>query len=476
MLISIRIVRSSLLLIGALLVFSLLAQPVMLSVAADGTPTIRQVLLTNTKMPTATRTLPPTPVIMGTYSTPVGTPTTPIPPVAPTPVPSGDDIVSILLLGSDTITPVEQTASRTDVMIVLVVDRTAQSVSMMHIPRDMYVYVPNYSMMKLNTVVNFGNVHIGPDSGIKLLRETLLYNYGIKFDHYARVNFVGFEQIVTQLGGLDISVDCALQGNRLKDPKSDYTKEENYELYTMPIGRQHLNGYMALWFVRSRGSSSDLDRGRRQIDVLRAMWRQAKDAGLFAQITKLWPEVQKWIDTDMSLSDVIGLAPAALNINPASIQRIDLVQGVHFKVWFTSDDGEFTYLPNPDAWKTAVQNLFLPPPKNRLSGENPTVDVGAAIQFKGLDQVAADRLNWEGFDARVIKPDGIVRRDVTVVYDYTGGAKPSSLQTLVKALRIDKSNIIDQPDPNSGVDFRVEMGASYARSCLLKLPDLPRSP
>jgi hypothetical protein len=110
---------------------------------------------TLTRTPTVTPTPIPTMVILGTYVTPVVPPLTAIPLAAPAPIPSGDDVVTVLLLGSDTVT--HTSASRTDVIILLSIDRTAQSVTMLHIPRDLFVYVPNYTMTKINTVVNYGN-------------------------------------------------------------------------------------------------------------------------------------------------------------------------------------------------------------------------------------------------------------------------------------------------------------------------------
>jgi LCP family protein required for cell wall assembly len=406
-------------------------------------------------------------VILGTYATPVNPLLTAIPPIAPTPVASGDDVVTVMLLGSDTITP--GAAARTDVIILLSVDRTAQTVSMLHIPRDMLMYEPNSpdGMVKINTVMNDGNVRYGPGGGPKLLKETLLYNLGIKVDFYARVNFVDFEQLIAQLGGLDISVDCAIQGNRLKSPELDVTKEENYELYTLPIGYHHLTPYMALWYVRSRGSSSDFDRGRRQMEVLRAIWQEAKQAGIFAQVTTLWPEVQKIVETDLSLTDVIGLVPIGLALDPVKIQRIDLALNVQLRA---ATLGSYVLLPNREAMTTAVQNFVMPPPANRLGGESPTVEVAAALPIKGYDQVAADRLSWEGFSARAVGSEGVIMRDVTVIYDYTGNSKPASLESMMKALRVKSSAVIQKPDPNRTVDFRVEMGRSYGTSCFYSLP------
>lgn len=424
------------------------------------TPTI-------TKTPTNTPTLPPTMVILGTYTTPVDTPVTPIPPAAATPVTSGDDIVNVLLLGSDTITP--GAAARTDVIILLSIDRTTNTVNMLHLPRDLYVYAPNYTMAKINTIMNYGNTKYGDGGGAKLIEDTILYNFGIKINFYARVDFVNFEKLINTLGGLDISVDCAIQGNRLKSPELDVTKAENYELYTLPVGAHHLSAYMSLWYVRSRGSSSDFARGDRQIDVLRAMWREAKNAGLFAQITTLWPEVQQLVETDMTLQDILGLAPIALNVDFTNIQRIAVDQTKDFKQWYTGDVGQYALSPVPERWKTIIQNFMLPPSKNRLGGEQTTVEIGAAQPISGYDQVAGDDLSWQGFSVNVIGTKGVVNRDQTVIFDYTGGTKPSSLATLLKTLRVKKTAVVSKPDPNRTVDFRVEMGRDYS-NCIYALP------
>src|SRR5262249_24078216 len=114
---------------------------------------------TPSRTPTNTPTPPPTMVILGTYETPVQPPMTAIPLAAPIPRASGDDIVTVLLLGSDTITP--GAAARTDVVILVSIDRTVGSVSMLHIPRDVIVYAPNYTMEKVNTIMNYGDQKYG---------------------------------------------------------------------------------------------------------------------------------------------------------------------------------------------------------------------------------------------------------------------------------------------------------------------------
>jgi LCP family protein required for cell wall assembly len=428
------------------------------------TPTITKTP-TATRTPTATKTPVPTMVIMGTYETPAQTPVIPIPPPLPPPKASGDDIVTVMLLGSDTIT--QGAVSRTDVIILVTINRTAGTVSMLHVPRDLFVYVPNYTMAKINTVMNYGNQRYGNGGGAKLLKETIQYNLGVKVDYYARVDFVSFQGLIAKLGGLDISVDCALEDWKLKSPELDYNDPNSWEKVILNVGRRKMDPYTALWYARSRSSSSDFERGKRQMDVLRAMWRQGRQAGLFAQITQLWPEVQNSIDTDMTIQDILGLAPVGISIDPANVQRIDMVLNVHFTVG--DNLGSYGLIPVREKMAEAIQNLMLPPSRNRLNGEAPRVEVGAGLTYKGLDQVAADRLAWEGFNVNVVGMEGMVNRQNTIIIDYTGNAKPASLQALMKILRVGKGAVQQKPDPNAPVDFHVEMGRDYA-SCLFALP------
>jgi LCP family protein required for cell wall assembly len=422
--------------------------------------------------PTSTYTPSPTPeptlVIMGTYATPVEPLTTAIPPRLEPPPDNGDDIVTVLLLGSDS--SERRLISLTDVIVVLAINRTRGTVSMLHFPRDLYVYAPNDTMRKLNTVGNRGVQMYGRTGAGILMKETLAYNFGIEVDFYARVGFTQFQEIIAELGGLLITVDCAIEGNRLIAPELDPNLPESYEVFTLNIGLHRLSPYMALWYVRSRGSTSDLDRGRRQIEVLTAIYRQARNEGLLEQMNTLWPQIIRNIETDMTLADMLGLLPVATVLDPASIQRFNPVQGVHFNEWYTSDNGAFAWLPERDAWQKLISDFMLPPTRNRIGGENATVEVAANEALAGYEQVATNRLAWEGFIARALPREGIVYRDVTAIYDYTGGAKPSGLEAIRKALRVPVENVIDQPDPNATVDFRVEMGRSYGTSCFYGLP------
>src|SRR5207253_1851188 len=94
-----------------------------------------------------------------------------------------------------------------------------------------------------------------------------------------------------------------------------------------------------------------------------------------------------------------------------------------------------------------------PPTKNRLDEENLTVDIINGTSNKDWDKVAADRLAWEGFNPNA-KGTGDPA-DKTIIYDYTGSAKPALLGVMMKALNVKPAQVVSQPDPNRTVDFKV---------------------
>lgn len=420
--------------------------------------------LTPTPTLTFTPSITPTPtyIIEGTYAVPQLTPVVELPERVPL-MEDSDEIINFLLLGSDT---TNSALGQTDVIILVSVNKEANSAAMWHIPRDLFVYIPNYTMDRINRAFSLGAMNDYPGGGFGLMQETFLYNFGIKIDHYARVDFSDFMTIVQKLGGLEVSIDCSIQDWRLKDPELDPTLEENWEIYTMPLGRQTLTPYMALWYVRSRRTTNDYDRGRRQMDALRAMWHQARAQGLFTQVTQLWPEAVEVVETDMSLTDVLSFVPLAVSLDISNIARYSGTSGVHYSPFLTPDDGREVSLPNREQLLPLIQDFLTPPTGNRTGRQAATVDiVDASNYFIGFDLVAADRLAWEGFAGKPLGAQNGVRRELTVIYDYTGQTKGSVLEDLMRVLRVSDTQIISEPDPNRMVDYRVEIGSAY-NSCI----------
>ncbi len=410
----------------------------------------------------ATATMSPTPTypFHGTYTPPAQTPVFPVPPpVEMLPV-DNDALVNVLVLGSDSY---DLYLRRTDVIILVSINKDAGTVAMWHVPRALFVYIPNHTMDLLNTAFTRGEAG-NPGGGFKVVQDTFRYNLGVELDYYARVNFESFMTIIEHMNGLTVTIDCAVKDWRLKDgdPTLDASDPDNWEEYTLGIGRHRLSPYMTLWYARSRKTTSALDRGRRQIDLLRAMWAQMKREGFFARVDELWPWVEAYVDTNMALTDALALVPLALALDPSQIARYGGELGTHYATAYTPDDGREVLLPQREYLLPLVEHVLTPPTANRLGRAAVSVELVDATYWNlGLQYVAADRLAWEGFTVDALPGVGEIRREATVIYDYTGQTKASPLPDLTRILRVAPEHVVGQPDPNRTVDFRVEIGQRY---------------
>ncbi|MDX2162525.1 MAG: LCP family protein [bacterium] len=391
-----------------------------------------------------------------------------VPPTAiPTAFPIIDrqyDLMNVLLLGSDG----EITADgirRTDTMIIVSINRDTGSVSLLSLPRDLFVYIPGWTMQRLNLAYIHG-VQVGwSDGGFGLLRQTILYNLGINVHYYAMVDLEGFKAIVDAVGGIDIPVDCAIQDLPLiasEVPSAAIRVTDDGE-YALPVGYYAMNGAEALWYARSRGNSSDFDRGRRQQQILRAVWRKARDSGLLNTLPSLWAESQAYIETNLTLEDLIPLIPLATSLNTNQIESYTFRRLYHTTPW-TPPDGSNVQLPNPQPVFELMTAFYTPATLSQIASEGARVHVYNGTTIPNLDLVAADRLNWEGIGAVAMGTAPQTDLVDSTVTDYTGRSKGSSLGEIATTLNVLPQNIEVEPSGSREADFVVVLGANY-NSC-----------
>lgn len=394
----------------------------------------------------------------------VGASATPVT-VVPTPVDEIDsetsDTTKILLLGSDTSNPAN--AGRTDTIMMAVVHRGAESVSLLSIPRDLFVYIPGFGMERINTVFGLGERSEVSEGGYGLLQEVLEYNLGLSFDIYARVDFNEFQTLVDALGGIELTVDCALQDWQLISPELDPGDEENWEMVTLPVGVHTLSGYEALWYARSRRTSSDFDRGRRQQEIVRAIWRRASELGLLNQLPVMWHELTNTVETNMGPGDLLDLLPFALNLDAARISHFRFQPDVHVRAWRTPG-GAAVQLPVGENVVDLVQAFLQPVTDNQLVTGATRVEIVNATGYRHMDRVAADLLAWEGFSAVALGDATDVVDGRTHVTDFSGQQKGGRLDDLLAALRIGADRVTVSPTANMAADYRIVLGRDF-RSC-----------
>jgi LCP family protein required for cell wall assembly len=443
-----------------------------LSPTASPTPTF-------TVIPSETPTVTPTEVIFQPPPTvlyppdfvPQSAPPTAIPTAIPRQRAYDDnnefyDVLNVLLIGHDGDVIPGDPSFNTDTMIVVSINRDTQTVSMLSLPRDLYVYIPNWTMQRLNLAYGHGEAVGWTDGGWGLLRQTILYNFGIEVHYYAMADFDGFQEIINTLGTVKIAVDCPIQDYRYMGPGEDNTPGlEDYAMWTLPVGVYDMDGDLALWYSRSRHNTIDFDRGRRQQQILRAIWAQSKDMGLITQLPDLWDQLTSIVQTNMPLSEIIPLIPMALSMEPNDIENHFFRKGVETVAW-SPDGSTNVQLPDPNGgmlW--LIEDFLIPPTENRLRLEDARIEIYNGTANENWDYVATDRLVWEGF-----APDPMGAADNTgyadtMIYDYTGSQKGSSLGELVQLLNVRPDNIVLEPDPNRTVDFKIILGANY-NSCV----------
>ena len=316
----------------------------------------------------------------------VPTPSTAVPTAVPTfEVP--DSTTNILLIGSDS--EIGSDNTRTDTMIIVSINEDGPTASMISLPRDLFVYVPGKIMNRLNTAVSLG--------GVDLLKQTILYNFGIPIHYYARVDFEGFETAVDAIGGVDLAVSCRLQDWRLISPELDPQDEDNWAQFALEPGVHHLDGDTALWFARSRLSTNDFDRGRRQQQLLRALLNQGVDLGLLSEFPALWNAYKDNVETDMDIGRMLQLATLAPAIRQNGVQNLYLVRGI--MPWETPS-GAQVQLPvweGENNLEETFSRLFVAPAIKRAGRRPITVEIINASGNPDMALLAADNLAWYGF-------------------------------------------------------------------------------
>jgi LCP family protein required for cell wall assembly len=367
------------------------------------------------------------------------------------PVPVADDAVNIVVLGSDR--REDWTEWHTDVVQVVSVQRESGTVSIISVPRDLYVYIPSLWMSRINFADFYGETYGYEGGGPALLRDTLLYNLGIRMDYYARTNFDGLIGIVDAAGGVDIPVHC-----RLSDHWPYPDENGEYPILTMEPGVHHMDGETALWYARSRLTTSVLSRERRQQQVLQALWHKGRDAGMLTQVPALWRQGQDMVHTDLTLPEILDLARIALTLDDRNVRFYNIGAGAIIP--WTTPYGGAVFLPDWDKIQPIVAEAMAPPPEARLGRVYMPVEVWNGTPNEGWGWLAVDRLYRAGFPAEVGEAD---RQDYaqTQLIMFSERVKGTGASYLQQMFNIPDSQVILRPGGSSTFGFRLIVGADY---------------
>jgi LCP family protein required for cell wall assembly len=367
---------------------------------------------------------------------------------------NGQETINFLLIGSD---KRSGASFRTDTMIVAILRPNEGQVSLISIPRDLWVSIPGGENNRINTAYQYG-ISVGyPGGGPGLLKDTIQYNLGIRIDHTAMVDFDGFRKIVDTLGGVDIPVACAYTDWKLIDPSYNPEIEANWFLYTVNPGVVHMDGDLALWYARSRQKSSDFDRGRRQQEVLRALFTQALQAGTFTRLPELYNNVKDSVETDLGLGDLLQLALYAPKMTNADI-RSYYIRPPYVTSWITNQ-GAYVLSPNPELLAQLLTEA-LSPSSRTVQRQTVVIEVMNGTSIPGYETLAATRLNYAGFETRVIQSD---RQDYaySVLVDRSLAQDRSVSNSILNVMGMLTGSLISAPQENSTSQYLLILGYDY---------------
>lgn len=384
------------------------------------------------------------------------------------------NITNILIMGSAT-ENTDNNPGLTDTLMIASVNMDSGHIALVSIPRDFYAYVPEYGMHKINQAY-FMAERAEAGTGIPTLFATIRHNLGIEIDYYFRANFASFPRIVDSLGGIDITVDCTIEDWRLKEPDLDKHDEDNWEMFTLWSGLHHMDGDTALWYVRSRRTSNDLDRNRRQQDVLRALWRRIRSEGLLENFPSLWEQFNAMVETDMTLGDAVQFLPVLVDLDAAAVEYFTFRINKEVTQGYTDDEGRFILKPIPEAVAEMMQEVVAPANTRRINSTLPRIAIYNGSGVPGLDYVAAHRLEREGF-VTFITGEYAHPRQYNLVVDYTGASRNNPVSDIQKALRITDEGVQVDPNPERDYDFAVYIGTNYQYySCTYPVAQPERTP
>lgn len=229
-------------------------------------------------------------------------------------------VMNILVVGSDSRSDSYKYGLADSIRLVRV-DFVEPKVTVLEIPRDLWVEIPDIAdnlngqdHEKLNQAYLYGNRGFGYTDDITqgpgLLTRTLNLNFGVQIDHYAAINMKTFVSLVNAVGGIDVYLPSAVDGR---------TEEDTSDRLVFSEGNHHLDGDRALTLARIR-ISGVFNRAENQDRVLCALRNKLVSPRIITKIPNLLQTFRDSIQTDLSPEQLGQLACIGSQIRPENIR------------------------------------------------------------------------------------------------------------------------------------------------------------
>lgn len=215
---------------------------------------------------------------------------------------SGSGPVNILVTGTDL------SKSRTDTIMILSLDRSAGTLTVVSVPRDTLVTI-NGARNKINAANVLG--------GAKLLVSKVQELTGVTVNYYATVDYAGFDGLVDSVGGVDMTIPYNMNYD---DPAQDL------HIHFTKGAKMHLGGRQAEEFFRWRKNNDgtglaegDIGRTGNQHLMVAAIFSKLKTPLNIARMPSILSSASKYVKTDMSPGDIVKYGSAIMRVKKQNI-------------------------------------------------------------------------------------------------------------------------------------------------------------
>lgn len=363
--------------------------------------------------------------------------------------------VNILLLGVGDDGHAGENLS--DTIMVLSYDVATSQVAMISVPRDLYVNIGNNCGYAKINYANACGEQNSKGNGPAYAEETVSKVLGIPIHYYLRVNFSGFKEVVDAIGGIDIYVK-----EDLYDPL--YPADDglgNKALY-IKKGSQHMDGATALRYSRSRETTSDFDRARRQQEVIAAIKTKIMSNSTLmspAKIASLAAALGNNIKTDFDLSYTQRAIEIFKKVDTSSIKNLVFNNTEEGLLIDSSSEAGYILIPRAGMYnytklQAAAQNIFN---DQSIATENAKLTVLNGTTTSGLAGRVSEVLTEQDFNVVTIDSADSQNYTVTKIVDGTNGAKSGTITALEKFFNV-KSEKGTTP---TGSDIVITIGKDY---------------
>lgn len=378
----------------------------------------------------------------------------------------GDGRVNILILGRGG--EGHEGPDLTDTLLLASIDPISKEAAIVSVPRDLWVQVPGYGQMKINSV--FANAKYAAqykgktddqaeEAGLATIQSQVATILGVPIHYHLIVDFAAFQEAIDAVGGVDVDVKT-----QLYDPSVAW--ENNWNPVIAAVGLQHMNGKKALLYARSRHGSArgDFDRTERQREVILALKDKVLSAGTFSNPLKLSQLIDAFGDhvkTDLSTDDLMRLYSIGKNISSSKITSIGLADPPNDFVTTGTVGSSSVVLPRAGTFEySAIQTYIRTTLRDGyLKSENASVIVLNGTSVAGLATKTADTLKSYGYSVTSVGDAPTKDYTQTTLIDLTNGVKKYTKNYLEKRLGVSaKSSVPDPSITTTGVDFVIILG------------------